>query len=120
MGLGGIRKHYRDNQKMLFGMLEYYNNVQELWAKDMIYNRLTAVCDLMYRMYFALQCNKSQKKELIEFDRILQEKYPDFYNSVKSKPVSLLRKTKFYGYWLIGHWLMNKDRRLKRNFFEGE
>lgn len=121
VGVGGIRKHYQDNQKMLMGMLEYYtNDVKEPWAKELVYNRLTAVCDLMYRMYFALKCTKAQKAELIEFDRILREKYPKFYRSVNTRPVSLLRKTKFNGYWFIGHWMMSKDRRLKRNFFEGE
>ncbi len=70
MGVEGIRKHYRDNQKMLFGMIDYYENeVTEPWAKEMMKKRLAAVCDLMYRMYFALDCTKEQKKELVEFDR---------------------------------------------------
>lgn len=121
VGVGGIRKHYRDNQKMLMGMLEYYTNeITEPWAKEMVFNRLTAVCDLMYRMYFALKCTRQQKAEFIEFDHILKENYVEFYRSVKSKPVSFLRKNNFFGYWLVGHWAMNNDRRLKRNFFEGE
>lgn len=121
MGLGGIRKHYSENQKMLMGMLEYYKNeVTEQWAKEMMFNRLSAVCDLMYRMYFALKCTKTQKKELIEFDRILRENYSEFYRSVHARPVVILRKTKFFGYWLIGHWKMSRDRRWKINFFEGE
>lgn len=121
MGLGGIRKHYQDNQKMLKGMLDYYTNkVTEPWAKEMMYNRLASVCDLMYRMFFALKCTKQQKQELIEFDRMLREEYPKFYRCVNTKPVNFLRKTNFFGYWLVGHWVMNQDRRYKRNFFEGE
>lgn len=121
MGLGGIRKHYRENQKMLMGMLDYYSNeITEPWVKEMVFKRLSAVCELMYRMYFAQKCTKTQKKELIEFDRTLKEDYIEFYNSVKTRPVRILRKTKFFGYWLIGHWKMNRDRHWKINFFEGE
>lgn len=121
VGVGGIRKHYRENQRMLMGMLEYYTNqVTEDWAKTMVFNRLSAVCDLMYRMYFALKCTKEQRKELIEFDRILKENYPDFYNSVNTRPVALLRKTNFRGYWFVAHWKMYRERRWKINFFEGE
>lgn len=121
MGLGGIRKHYRDNQKMLIGMLEYYENeLTEFWAKNMVFHRLCAVCDLMYRMYFALECNSKQKAELIEFDSIIKERAPDLYSSITLRPILFLRKTKFFGYWLIGHRAMFKDRKHKRNFFEGE
>lgn len=121
MGLAGIRKHYHDNQKMLFGMLEYYENeVTEPWAKEMMRNRLIAVCDLMYRMYFALECTSKQKKELIEFDRYLCAHYTDIYCSVWSKSIWLLRKTNFIGYKWVARRLMNADRRYKRNFFEGE
>lgn len=121
VGLGGIRKHYRDNQKMLLKMLEFYTKeVSASWAKEMMFQRLTSVCDLMYRMYFALKCNKAQKKELIEFDRILREEYPDFYASVNTRPVSFLRKTNFHGYWFVAHWKMYQEKRWKINFFEGE
>ena len=120
MGLGGIRKHYRENQRMLMGMLSYYNGVQEEWARQLLYKRLTAVCELMYRMYFALDCTSAQKKELIEFDRILREEYPEYYNYVDTIAVRILRKTKFTGYWLIGHLKMYQDRKQKINFFEGE
>jgi len=121
VGVGGIRKHYRENQRMLMGMLEYYTNqVTEDWAKEMVFNRLSAVCDLMYRMYFALKCTKTQRNELIEFDRILKEDYPEFYKSVNTRPVVYLRRTKFRGYWFVAHWKMYRERRWKINFFEGE
>lgn len=121
VGVGGIRKHYRENQKMLMLMLDYYSNkVKEPWAKKMMYERLVAVCDLMYRMYFALKCTRQQKKELIEYDRFLRENYEEFYKAVWSKPIATLRKTKFFGYWIISHMLMSKERRQKINFFEGE
>ena len=46
--------------------------------------------------------------------------YEEFYKAVWSKPIATLRKTKFFGYWIISHMLMSKERRQKINFFEGE
>ena len=70
-------------------MLDYYTNeVKEPWAKKMMYERLVAVCDLMYRMYFALKCTRQQKKELIEYDRFLRENYEEFYFSAERKGYS--------------------------------
>jgi len=121
MGLGGIRRHYRDNQKMLTGMLSYYeDSLTDQWAKELVMRRLTAVCDLMYRMYFALQCTGKQREELMEFDRMLLARSPELYRSVVSRPVQILRRLRFRGYWLIGHLKMSRDRRRRINFFEGE
>lgn len=121
VGVGGIRKHYRENQKMLLGMLHFFKHeLTEHWMYVLVSRRLHAVCDLMYRMYFALDCTKEQKKELIEFDRILRDEYPEFYRGVNDKGVKFLRKTKFNGYWFIAHRRMRNDRKRKINFFEGE
>lgn len=116
----GIRKHYKENEKMLMGMLAYYDSLTEEWAREMVFKRLSAVCELMYRMYFALRCNRAQKSELIAFDQTLREQYPALYQSVNTRPVAILRKSKFFGYWLVAHWKMHRDRKLKMNFFEGE
>lgn len=103
------------------GMLKYYDEeVSEPWAKDMVKSRLIAACDLMYRMYFALECTKKQKNELIEFDSFLCAHYTDLYCGVWTKAIALLRKTHFIGYKWVSRKLMSKDRRYKRNFFEGE
>lgn len=121
MGLIGVRKHYQDNQKMLYGMLEYYTHeALEKAKRRVLFDRLLSVCELMYRMYFALKCSKKQKKELMEFDFFLKTNYPEFYKKITSRPVLILRKSHFWGYWLIGHYKMFRDRRFKINFFEGE
>ncbi|MBQ2837878.1 MAG: glycosyltransferase family 2 protein, partial [Peptococcaceae bacterium] len=89
----GVRKHYKDHQKMLMTMLDYYyNEVTENYMKQLIAKRLDGVCGMQYTFYFALECTNIQKKELQEFDRLLLEKAPEFYYRVEGKPVALLRK----------------------------
>ncbi len=116
----GVRKHYKDHQKMLMTMLDYYyNEVSEEHVKRVFAQRLDGVCNMQYIFYFALECTKAQKKELKEFDRLLLEKAPEFYHRVNGKQVMLLRKTNFFGYKIVAYQKMRKDKRLKRNIFEG-
>ena len=120
MSQAGVRKHYRDHQKMLETMLAYYKeSVTEPVMKKIFERRLDGVCSMQYVFYFALKCNRKQKKELREYDSFLKREYPDFYERVKGRRIHLLRKMNFNGYWLIAHQQMRKDRRKKQNIFEG-
>ena len=74
---------------------------------------------MQYIFYFALECTSKQKRELIEFDNKLKLDYPDFYYRVLGRQINFLRKTKFFGYWLVARQKMYKDKKLKRNIFEG-
>ena len=120
MSQAGVRKNYKDHQKMLFTMLEYYkNSVTKDYVKKVFEDRLDGVCNMQYIFYFALECTSKQKSELIEFDNKLKLDYPDFYYRVLGRQVNFLRKTKFFGYWLVARQKMYKDKKLKRNIFEG-
>lgn len=120
MSQTGVRKHYKDHFRMLKTMIEYYNNnVQSDFAKKVVANRLDGVCNMMYIFFFALECTAEQKKELREYDKWLHDNAPDFYYRVKGRQVNLLRKTNFFGYKLVSAQKMRKDKRLKRNIFEG-
>ena len=120
MSLAGVRRHYRDHQKMLFEMLRYYQSeVKEPGQRAVIEKRLDGVCNMQYTFYYALACTPEQKRELIAFDRQLQQTAPDFYARVEGRPLALLRKTHFTGYKLVACCRMRKDRTLKRNLFAG-
>ena len=120
MSLEGVRKHYRDHQKMLLKMLDYFDkNVTDDYKKEMIGERLLGACNMQYLFYFALKCTKKQKKELIEYDEQLRQEYPEFYLRLNGHQISLLRKLNFCGYKIIAKQKMMKDKRLKQNIFEG-
>lgn len=120
MSVTGVRKHYTDHQKMLLGMLEYYTkNVTKDEYKKIFIDRLSGAVTMQYIFYFALECTDKQKNELREFDTLLKNKYNFFYYLEKGRPVSFLRKTSFLGYNIIAKYKMMKDKKLKRNIFEG-
>ncbi|MBQ9032179.1 MAG: glycosyltransferase [Parasporobacterium sp.] len=121
MSVTGIRKHYREHQQVLLGCLDYWREeVKEPWKKEALRRRLEKACTMQYMFYYALECNRKQKKELIEFDRILLEQYPEFAQEAEGgHRLKLLRKFHFTGYWILGHQNTSKDRKLRRHIFEG-
>lgn len=121
MSLTGVRKNYKDHMKMLLGLLDYYKEkVKDEATKKAFENRLEAACNMQYIFFFALKCTSKQKKELREFDKILCEKHPDFYEKTSGPRLNLLRKFNFLGYKIAARQRMRKDKRLKQNIFEGE
>ena len=120
MSITGVRKHYQDHLKMLKTMVDYYNEeVKTDFKKMVIGRRIEGICDFMYIFFFALECTAEQKKEIKEYDEWLLTTAPNFYHKIKGRQVNLLRKTKFFGYKVIAAQKMRKDKRLKRNLFEG-
>lgn len=120
MSVQGVRKHYLDHLKMLTTMLEYEQTfVKDPGIHEIYFIRLKNACNMQYLFFFALQCNRKQKQELIAFDKMLKERFPKYYEAMGGNQIRLLRKTHFWGYRLIGHEKTRKDRKLKQNVFEG-
>lgn len=120
MSQAGVCKHYKDHQKMLMVMLEYYGKcVENSHTKRAFENRLLGACNMQYIFYFALKCTKKQKRELIDYDNYLKDNYPSFYEKLDGKQITFLRKTHFYGYRFVAWQKMRKDKKLKQNIFEG-
>lgn len=120
MSIAGIRRHYRDHQTILLNCLDYWKqHVTEPVKKEVLRRRLEKACTMQYMFYFALECTGSQKKELMEFDRLMQEKYPEFMQDMEGgKRLKILRKIHFTGYRILGRQNTRKDRRLRRHIFE--
>lgn len=120
MSIEGVRKHYQDHLKMLSGMLAYeQTEVKRDCIRDMFQLRLLWACEMQYTFFFALKGTAQQKKEFREFDAMLKNQYPYYYDAVHGAPIRFLRATNFTGYRLIGRMRMKKDKKMKRNIFEG-
>lgn len=120
MSIEGVRKNWRDHIKMLFTMLEYEKEfVKSKHIKKIYIERLQAVCEWQYIFFFALLPSSENKTSLIEFDNRLKSQYPEYYYSIRNKAVKFLRKINFFCSSLVGKFQTNKDRRKKRNIFEG-
>ena len=120
MSIIGARKHYKDHVRMLKTILSYSSHsVTSPHKKKNIDKRVLKACALQYVFFFALDCNKQQKQELREYDGFLKYNYPEFYRLIDGRQICILRKTGFAGYKILARQKMRKDKRLKRNFFEG-
>ncbi len=120
MSIEGVRKHYKDHLKMITTMLQYEKeHVTKQAMKKMFSLRLSGACYMQYIFFFGLACTPKQKRELKQYDQMLRIKYPKYYKNTGTKRINFLRKTHFWGYWIVGHQATNRDRRLKINIFEG-
>lgn len=120
MSQAGVRKHYQDHLRMLVGILDYYyTHVSKKFCKRIFEKRLIGAVSMQYIFFMALECNSKQKCELKAYDELLKTKYEYFYYKESSRPVNFLRKTGFIGYWLVSRYKMMKDKKFKRNIFEG-
>ena len=120
MSISGARKHYKDHMRMLKNILRFSRDeVLDPYKKANIDTRVLLACVWQYHFFFALERTGEEKRELQEFDAFLKNEYPDVYEKVNGKPIKLLRKTHFTGYKILASLKMQKDKRLKRFFYEG-
>ena len=120
MSLEGVRKHYLEHLTMVTTMLRYEKEHLRDPRKHSLFSiRLLGVCNTQYLFFFALACNRTQKQQLIAYDTLLKNEYPQYYKKLTGRQIRLLRATHFTGYWLIGHMKTAKDKRLKQNVFDG-
>lgn len=120
MSVQGVRRHYKDHQKMLYTMLEYEKkHVKRKAVKKIFRQRLTGACDMQYKFFFALDHNGRVKKEMKQFDTVLKEKYPYYYNRINSRVLYLLRKNHFFGYRVLAAAADRFYKKVKAGVYEG-
>lgn len=96
----GIRKHYKEHEKVFWNLTELYKNLQDKSKKRILLARLRH--EVAQHMKFICIMDKSpeMKQELISFANNVKHKCPELYReSVKySKFVKLLVATNFIAY----------------------
>lgn len=121
MSVTGVRKHYKEHQKVLFTMIDYMNSdVDNPNVKRQYLNRLQGAAYLQYLFYMALPCNYKNKKELREYDKMLRNRCKKIYDRLSvHQPIKFWRKNNFMFYYVLAHYKTNQDRKRKINLFEG-
>ena len=121
MSVSGVRKHYKEHQKVLLSMIDYMNtSVQDQNIKRQFFNRLQNAAYYQYLFYMALPCTVENKKELREYDKLLKEKSPKIYKKLSiHQPINFWRKSNFMFYYLLAHYKTSQDKKRKINLFEG-
>ena len=112
VSLTGIRKHYKDYSVVARRLFSFYEHETETikGSKKAILDK--AACDYTYHTYHAytvLENPKDMKKELVAFDKEIQQSYPSVYAlGYNSKLVRYLRKSRFILYPLFCKISQNK------------
>lgn len=101
MSVEGLRKHYLEHERVVFTMLDYYFMINSCdTVRKMYARRMREMIGDQYMVFMYLIPTKQHKREIIEFDRMLKEKYSEFYK-IDIKRINFLRKTGFFGYKLF-------------------
>ena len=98
MSAEGMRKHYKEHEKVLFGIAEYLRKSKTSPGYTLSEKRLNTMVRWQYLFYTNLIPNYKHLKEIRAFDRRLKKEYPEFYYQ-SSKKVKLMRATGFLTYY---------------------
>lgn len=108
MSIEGLRKHYKEHEKVLFTLLTYLEKAKIAGTlSEMFRKRLEEMVSMQYMIYLYLEPGKEHKKELMDFDNSLKNKYGKFYD-VNVKNVKILRKTNFIFYKVFAKRVQKK------------
>lgn len=112
MSLSGFEKHYNEQflviQELIRYREQYVNRAEIVKMYDEL---LFSTCMWHYLVLLYLKPTVQHKKSLIEFDDLLKEKAPAYYEKTDIGTIQKLRKTKFLGYCVAAPIKKRKDNR---------
>lgn len=109
VSLEGYRKHYKENLFIVQSLLEYEKKHATNKENPLLVNKLQTMVYTLYGVFFKLNPTKEHKKELIAYDKLIKEKYPQYYNNSNiDKSIVLLRKSHFILYPLLAWRIQRK------------
>lgn len=118
MSLSGIRKHYKEHLKMLMTMLEYDKKIVTRESVHEFFNiRLAYAVANMYKWFLFQEVTPEHKRELVEFDYLIKNEYPQMYAANLSIMVGLLRRSSFRLYPLLAKRQLVQDQKKKIDVF---
>ena len=119
MSISGIKKHYKDHEKMLLTMVQYINEESSSGImREIMMRRVADVVMYQYKFFMAITKNSQHKRELRDFDGKLKKLSEECYSKNYGAPVRLLRKTNFGGYWLISVIKNHQDKKAEVFLYE--
>lgn len=115
MSLSGMEKHYNDQTKVIEVMLDYLKQEVKRPEVRKIYDKLLkGTCGWQYLVLLYIKPTHEHKKSLVQFDRMLKSKAPDYYQEIDIRNVRRLRMTHFIGY----SYLAKKQKKTDNRFSE--
>lgn len=101
MSVEGLRKHYKEHEKVTIRLLNFYYKTEvPANLRQIIKGRIKEMVESQYMLFLYLNPNKNHKTELINFNRTIRDKFSEFYNINVSR-INFLRRIGFLGYSLV-------------------
>lgn len=86
VSIEGYRKHYTDHIAVTLTLLSIYKNANiSDKLRKILYDRIFVIVDIQYDIFLKLKPSMRHMKELNHFDRILRDKYPEFYQTTRRR-----------------------------------
>lgn len=93
----GIRKHYKEHEKVIFNTLRFLDDLPRTNSYLYASERVREMIKTHYYFFFCLEPSKEHRKELCNFDAKIRNKYPHYYE-INDKKVKIMRMTGFLSY----------------------
>lgn len=102
----GRMKHIADSHKVAEKLLENYKNMPEEMSpakRRYVTDGVAAHCTYHYNSLLIFKASKEKKKDIISFDKMLKEKYPEIYDRITDMSIliKIMRKTNYMAYPLM-------------------
>lgn len=107
----GIRKHYKDGQKVLDTLIPVLNSLNKDSNRyHYMLGQVSLSAKFQMNAYLYLPHSKTVKKQIIEFDRHLKQQQPDVYKTMNNRKMRWFRNTGYVFYGLYSRYMLYKAR----------
>ena len=107
----GIRKHYKDGQKVLDVLVSVLNSLDKYSNRySYMLGQVTLSAKFQMSAYLYLPCSREVKQQIIDFDKKLKRQQPDVYEAMSNKKTKWFRKTGYIFYGLYSRYMTYKAR----------
>ncbi len=98
MQLKSMQRNICQHRLVLAHLLEAYDRAKKTMApgkRAYLERSISLIVEMQFLIYISMGLKKGTRKECKAWDRELKEKYPEIYEAVKKKSITLLRKTEY-------------------------
>lgn len=95
VSIRSMQKNRDNHMKVIESLLKFYDGCSDAPESIRAYLAMgiSKIVENQFQIYISLGNKKGIKQEVITFDKMLLDRYPDVYNAVSKKSIWMLRRT---------------------------
>lgn len=95
VSIESMQKNRDNHMKVIESLLRFYDGCSDTSENIRAYLAMgiSKIVENQFQIYISLGNKKGIKQEMVTFDRMLSDRYPDIYNAVSKKSIWMLRRT---------------------------